>query len=97
MGFYSFFQSLTSVCPISCHIFKTLNTISTASVFCGHTIHTFHVVFTQYAVSEHNAYIFLTDKLYLPTKLWIVFVVFTNVNTQHPTIAKTIFQTLDTV
>ncbi len=50
---YSFFQSLTSVCPTSCHIFKTLNTISTASVFCGHTIHTFHVVFTQYAVSEH--------------------------------------------
>ncbi len=48
-------------------------------------------------ILHHNAYIFLTDKLYLPTKLWIVFVVFTNVNTQHPTIAKTIFQTLDTV
>lgn len=50
---YSFFQSLTSVCPISCHIFKTLNTISTASVFFGPTIDSLHVVFTQYAVSKH--------------------------------------------
>ncbi len=33
LGYYSFFQSLTSVCPTSCHIFKTLNTISTASSF----------------------------------------------------------------
>jgi len=48
-----FFQSLTSVCPTSCHILKILTTISTASVFCGHTIHTFHVVFIQYDVSEH--------------------------------------------
>jgi len=31
----------------------------------------------------HNAYIFLTDKLYLPTKSWIVFAVFTNVNTHQ--------------
>ena len=56
---YSFFQSLTSVFLNSSHIFKTLNTISTKSVLCGHTIHTFHVVFTQYAVSEH-IYIMLT-------------------------------------
>ena len=56
---YSFFQSLTSVFLNSSHIFKTLNTISTTSVLCGHTIHTFHVVFTQYAVSEH-IYIMLT-------------------------------------
>jgi len=56
LPYFSFFQSLTSICPIfkvvSCYIFKTLNTISTASIFCGHTIHTFHVVLTQYAVSE---------------------------------------------
>jgi len=29
------------------HFFKTLNTFSTASVFCGHTIQTFHVVFSS--------------------------------------------------
>ncbi len=48
-----FLQLLTSFCPISSHIFKTLNTISTTSVCCDHTIKTICVVFTQYAVSYH--------------------------------------------
>ncbi len=50
---YSFFQLLTSFCPICSHIFKTLNTISTTSVCCNHTISTICVVFTQYAVNYH--------------------------------------------
>ncbi len=50
---YSFFQLPTSFCPICSHIFKTLNTISTTSVCCDHTINTICVVFTQYAVSYH--------------------------------------------
>ncbi len=32
---YSFFQFLTSFCPICSHIFKTLNTINTTSVCCS--------------------------------------------------------------
>ncbi len=50
---YSFFQLLTSICPICSHIFKTLNTISTTPVCCNHTISTICVVFTQYAVNYH--------------------------------------------
>ncbi len=53
--FYSFFQLLTSLCPICSHIFKTLNTISTTSVCCDHTIITIHVVFTQYSVNWHTS------------------------------------------
>ncbi len=48
-----FFQLLISLCPICSHIFKTLNTISTTSVCCDHTINTICVVFTQYAVNYH--------------------------------------------
>ncbi len=48
---YSFFQLLTSLCPICSHIFKTLNTINTTSVSCDHTINTIHVVFTKYSVN----------------------------------------------
>ncbi len=44
---------LTVFFPISSHIFKTLNTISTKSICCDHTINTICVVFTQYAVSYH--------------------------------------------
>ncbi len=48
-----FFQLLTSFCPICSHIFKTLNTISTTSICCNHTISTICVVFKQYAVNYH--------------------------------------------
>ncbi len=47
---YSFFQLLTSFCPICSHIFKTLNTISTTAVCCNHTISTmccFHTICSQ--------------------------------------------------
>ncbi len=50
--YYSFFQLLTSFCPICSHILKTLNTISTTSVCCDH-INTIRVVFTQYSVNYH--------------------------------------------
>ncbi len=52
-SFTVFFKLLTSFLQISSHIFKTLNTISTKSIFCDNTINAICVVFTQYLVNYH--------------------------------------------
>ncbi len=77
---YSFFHLLTSFCPICSHIFKTLNTISTTSVCCNHTISTICVVFTQYAVNYHvSKMLTFSYHTSLPkTKIMDLLVIFTN-------------------